>query len=192
MRCWGGTSGSTAPEYSSLAGIDDYGDHLTASIERGTTPNGVFGAKVMWGHLPDFAALAGSDPAALFDSGPTYVWVCRADTVHQAMSLWRALQSQAWGATTSAGPATHPVYRSGRRSTRRPAGRRRPRLDRVLRSSVTPLALTYEQIDVDPPGGRGFAVRWGCRPGRAAPCADDRGPASDARSEEWVPAYGRD
>src|SRR4051812_29634736 len=40
-----------APEYSSLAGVGDYREHIVRSLGRGTTDNGVFGAKIMWGHL---------------------------------------------------------------------------------------------------------------------------------------------
>src|SRR4051794_22395246 len=44
-----------APEYSSLEGVSDYRDHIAATLDRGITPNGVFGAKIMWGHLDDFS-----------------------------------------------------------------------------------------------------------------------------------------
>src|SRR3954452_2060642 len=88
-----------APDYSSLDGIDDYAQHLERSFRLGTTPNGVFGAKLMWGHLEDFARFAGRLPAfrglpidellpAVFPR-PRYVWVTRRDKVRQAVSLWR-------------------------------------------------------------------------------------------------------
>src|SRR3712207_231070 len=82
-----------APEYSSLEGIDNYSEHVARSLERGTTPNGVFGAKIMWGHVADFAALAGGEPPQLFEDAfgapPRYVWVSRRDRVRQAVSLWK-------------------------------------------------------------------------------------------------------
>src|SRR4051812_40994185 len=90
-----------APAYSSLDGVDDYADHVAAALERGTTANGVFGAKVMWGHLSDFSALAGGAPPELFNrlfGRPRYVWVSRRDRVRQAVSLWKAIQTQAWAA----------------------------------------------------------------------------------------------
>src|SRR3954464_12947795 len=76
-----------APGYSSLEGIDDYRDHLRRTLERGTTENGVFGAKIMWGHREDFLRLARSLPelqdlperdllSALFPK-LNYVWVRR-------------------------------------------------------------------------------------------------------------------
>src|SRR6266576_2724987 len=36
---------------------DDYARHLAASLEQGTTPNGVFGAKLMWSYFRDFIEL---------------------------------------------------------------------------------------------------------------------------------------
>jgi LPS sulfotransferase NodH len=65
--------------------------------ESGRTPNGVFAAKLMWDHI---GRLAGDRPSRaaldeLFDR-PRYVWVRRGDVVRQAVSLWRALQTQSW------------------------------------------------------------------------------------------------
>src|SRR4051794_6151624 len=56
-----------APAYSSLEGIEDYQDHIARTLDGGTTPNGVFGAKIMWGHLDDLSALVGAEPPELFD-----------------------------------------------------------------------------------------------------------------------------
>src|SRR3954451_23820784 len=36
---------------------ETYDRYLQSVLERGTTPNGVFGAKLMWGYLGDFAEL---------------------------------------------------------------------------------------------------------------------------------------
>src|SRR5829696_8149855 len=82
-----------APDYSSLAGVADYSEHIARSLERGTTENGVFAAKIMWGHVACFADLAGGKPPELFEQAfcapPRYVWVSRRDRVRQAVSLWK-------------------------------------------------------------------------------------------------------
>ena len=68
---------------------------LADARKRGTTPNGVFGAKMMWAYLPDF--LAHGEPEAQL--GPLrWVHVERRDTVAQAISLWRAVQTAQWRA----------------------------------------------------------------------------------------------
>ena len=79
-----------------------YAEHLERVREWGTTPNGVFGAKIMWAHLEDLGRqLDSHDLPALVDTvfdRPRLVWVRRADTVRQAVSLWRAMQTQSWRA----------------------------------------------------------------------------------------------
>ena len=63
-----------APPYSALAGLPDYRAHLERTWRLGTTPNGVFGSKLMWHQidemrtllaaLPEYTALAGTDPCS--------------------------------------------------------------------------------------------------------------------------------
>ena len=74
----------------------------------GTTPNGVFAAKIMWSHLPDLQArLDGRSLEDVF--GPLrYVQVVRRDKVAQAVSLWTAIQTQAWRSGEAA--EREPVY----------------------------------------------------------------------------------
>ena len=74
----------------------------------GLTDNGVWGGKLMWGHVEDLLArareldgLADADlnqvlTALLGDV--TFVHVSRTDHVAQAVSLWRAVQTQTWRA----------------------------------------------------------------------------------------------
>jgi trehalose 2-sulfotransferase len=85
---------------------ETYDRYLAWALEQGTTPNGVFGAKLMWGYLGDFAQLLrGIDgmeglpvPELLGRAFPhlRYVRITRQDKVRQAVSLWRAVQTQAW------------------------------------------------------------------------------------------------
>jgi len=75
-------------------------------LQRGTTHNGVFGAKMMWNYFDDFRARIGELPEA---QGLTFnealdeifpdlhiIFVRRRDKVAQAVSLWRAIQTQQW------------------------------------------------------------------------------------------------
>ena len=83
-----------------------YSAYLTQVIEEGTTPNGVFGAKVMWGYLDDFISNLRGIPG--YQELPTpdllstifpnlcYIWVTRRNKVRQAVSLWRAIQTWTW------------------------------------------------------------------------------------------------
>ena len=94
------------PARSPLWGRTTYDRYLEWAMEEGTTPNGVFGAKLMWGYFRDFESLIRNIPeyrdVALADLLPTvfpnlrYVRVVRASKVRQAVSLWKAIQTQTW------------------------------------------------------------------------------------------------
>jgi trehalose 2-sulfotransferase len=94
---------------------ETYDRYLAWAIEQGTTPNGVFGAKLMWGYLGDFATLLrgieglGDLPVPqLFDRvfpGLRYVQITRTDKIRQAVSLWKAVQTQAWRRDAGSAPA---------------------------------------------------------------------------------------
>jgi trehalose 2-sulfotransferase len=80
----------------------------TRILEEGRSANGVWGAKIMWGHVDDFVSrardlpgLADADLDAVLHElldDPSAVFVTRSDKVSQAVSLWRALQTQSWRA----------------------------------------------------------------------------------------------
>ncbi len=88
------------PEYSDLRGVRSFAVHLKRVREQGTTPNGVFGAKIMWAHLVDLAArmdlASPAQATAQLFGEPRCLWVRREDPVRQAVSLWRAMQTQSW------------------------------------------------------------------------------------------------
>jgi LPS sulfotransferase NodH len=111
------------PPPSELWRPETYGRYLAWAIERGTTPNGVFGAKLMWGYLFDFVELVhgvegfqGLPVPRLLEQafpGLRYVRVTRDDKVRQAVSLWKAVQTQAWRRrreNTDAEPAAAPAF----------------------------------------------------------------------------------
>jgi LPS sulfotransferase NodH len=87
--------------------FERYEQYLAWAVEAGTTSNGVFGAKVMWGYFNGFVtglrwALPGRQrlpvPELVQSVFPnlTYITVSRRDKVRQAVSLWRALQTWSW------------------------------------------------------------------------------------------------
>jgi LPS sulfotransferase NodH len=187
------------PPYSDVRGCATYADHLAKVRRDGTTPNGVFGAKIMWGHLedlgrrldtPDLGALADD----LFDR-PRFVWVRRVDTVRQAVSLWRAMQTQSWRAENepAAGEprysfaALHHLVRllSGHDAAwERFFADRGERVltlayEDVAADLATALRRTLDHIGVAPPPGALDALP---RMRRQA----------DERSDEWAAAYARD
>lgn len=155
-----------AHAYSDLRGVRDYRAHLRATLERGTTPNGVFGAKLMWMHVDDLLALARTLPehrgaglrellAALLGD-VRYVWVRRRDGVAQAVSLWRAMQTQAWRSDADEPPApgSEPEPRYDFPALHHLVGRLQ-REDAAwgrwfAEHAIEPLELFYEELVDDP------------------------------------------
>lgn len=86
----------------------NYADYLAKVMQEGTTPNGVFGAKLMWGHLDYFIEkvrsiahyrqLGVSDLLSSVFPNLHYIWVRRQDKLRQAVSLWKAIQTWTWKA----------------------------------------------------------------------------------------------
>src|SRR5205085_785449 len=104
------------------------------------------------GELPAFRGLALEEllPAAF--PRPRYVWVTRRDKVRQAVSLWKAIQTEAWRGTDAEGEH-EPVYHG-------------PALEHLVkmladhdtqwesffaRTGIEPLVITYEDDLADGP-----------------------------------------
>jgi trehalose 2-sulfotransferase len=83
-----------------------YDRYLEWALDAGTTDNGIFGAKLMWGYLGEFVSLLRNIPkyrdVPLAELLPTvfpdltFVRVVRANKVRQAVSLWKAVQTATW------------------------------------------------------------------------------------------------
>ena len=96
------------PTPSALWVPERYEGYLASALGQGTTANGVFGAKLMWGYLDDFATLlrgiegwGGLDVHDVLRRafpGLRFVRITREDKLRQAVSLWKAVQTQAWRA----------------------------------------------------------------------------------------------
>jgi trehalose 2-sulfotransferase len=121
---------------------------IADALERGTSPNGVFGAKMMWAYLPDF--LACGEPEAQL--GPLHwVHVERRDTLAQAISLWRAVQTAQWRAEDR-DAEVEPVFHADaiahlkRRQEAHAAAWRTWFAER----GVEPLEIVYEAFAQDP------------------------------------------
>jgi trehalose 2-sulfotransferase len=93
-------------------GTFGYAGYVHAAIATGSTGNGVFAARIMWGTLDEvvaklarvYPAFAGSDIDLVRRAfGRTrFVYLWRADVVAQAVSLLRAEQTNVWFETAQA------------------------------------------------------------------------------------------
>jgi trehalose 2-sulfotransferase len=130
-------------------------------LTQGRGENGVWGGKLMWGHVEDLVTRARELPGlsdadleqvlhSLLDD-PQLIFVTRSDKVAQAVSLWRAVQTQSWRAEDGE-EVESPVYdftaidhlvsqlESDERSWNEWFARARKR----------PYVVTYDQLEADP------------------------------------------
>jgi LPS sulfotransferase NodH len=170
-------------------------------LREGTTPNGVWGGKLMWGHVDDLLGrtreLEDVPPEADLDATLTallgdelrLVFVTRPDKVAQAVSLWRAVQTQTWraGRGTPAGQARYAFagvdhlvaqleeHDAAWRAWFAAAGR-------------TPHEVSYDALAADPPATVGAVLRFLGLPDDdvPAPATERQG---DGRSQEWADRY---
>lgn len=188
-----------------------YRDYLSWVFAAGTTANGVFGAKLMWGHVDHFVSYlrdlpehAGKSVSRLFADvfpGLQYVRVVRRDKVRQAVSLWKALQTAVWRIERSgSGEVEARGSREGEFSfeaidhLRRHISVQEAAWTKYFEEAGTePLTIVYEDfVDayeetlVETLGYLGVAPE-----ARSAPALEMHRQA-DATSEEWVERYERD
>ncbi len=90
-----------------LWGTSCHADYIARVIKEGTTSNGVFGMKIMWGHVDEFVdklrTISGYESLPVPELLPTvfpnfhYIFMTRSDKVRQAVSLEKAIQTNIWG-----------------------------------------------------------------------------------------------
>jgi trehalose 2-sulfotransferase len=170
--------------------------------EAGTTPNGVFAAKLLWNareqllfrvrrvmrdyESPDLVAIASVFPS------PRFVWIRRDDHVAQAVSWAKAAQTGQYAAHQAA--TSEPVFDS-------------EQIDGLLHlirletgvwrrwfaaEGIEPFEITYEELSADQPAGTarvldflGLETPLGTR--IAAPSELTR--QSDAVNADWIARY---
>jgi trehalose 2-sulfotransferase len=153
------------PAWSERWGVSGFADYLRATVAQGSTPNGVFGAKVMWGYLPDLlgklAALPGGrglDDRVLLERafpGLRCLWIWREDVVAQAVSWSKAIQTNVWSAADDRAPAATPprfdfqqIHHLVREAVAGRAGWERW----FRRHAIEPLPIRYEDLVADKAG----------------------------------------
>ena len=177
-----------------------YDEYLRWAVEAGTTPNGVFGAKLMWGYLGDFATLlrgihgmAGLPIPELLDGsfpGLRYIQITRQDKVRQAVSLWKAVQTQAWRRDDERPPDVEPTFsfRAINYLVRLLTAHDASWDAYFLGLGIEPLKITYEELAETPrPVVHRVLDHLGiAHPEDLALDAPRLAVQADNRSEEWV------
>ena len=177
---------------------------------EGSSENGVWGGKLMWGHVDDLlgrvhrlAGLRDADLATALQAllgGPPLIYVTRQDRVSQAVSLWLAVQTQSWRADPI--PSAQASHADNVRS---PLGARyrfagidhlvagleaddRAWREWFTRSGHRPLIITYEELDRAPQETVG-RVLGELGLGDVEPPTPALHRQRDVRSAEWARRY---
>lgn len=184
--------------------VPEYRAYVERIQQAGTTPNGVFGVKLMWGYFGEVVARLGaltgqadaSPPAILAAVFPNlkYVWLTCRDKVRQAISWHRALATQCWRSTDAAGEdapePTFDVETIGALIGVATADDRSWR-DFFDRHGIEPLTIVYEELEQNPEQAcRQVLDCLQLSASAPSPARDWRHQRqADALTDEWVARY---
>jgi len=191
--------------------VGSFGSFLACVRDAGTTPNGVFGAKLNWRHMEEFLRrlqrLGRASPRSLFRGtrtggslvarhfpGPRYVWIRREDVTAQAVSFAKAVQTDRWHHWNALRSPKAPAYD-------------RELIDSLVRSlaaqeagwsawfaanQIEPFEVRYEDLVVDAEGVTRAVLRFLGIESDHVPIAPLTTKISDAVDDEWLRQYRGD
>ncbi|MBD0330767.1 MAG: sulfotransferase [Thermoleophilia bacterium] len=184
------------PRWRERWGVTSDADYVAHAIAQGTTPNGVFGAKVMWGYFGDVLAKLRrlrDEPSDLrlleaFFPNLRFLWLRREDAVAQAVSWSKAMRTGVWYAEQHGAPAGDPSFDfdeiaalAAEAETHGDAWRRW-----FDRHGVEPFAVTYEELEAAKVAVTRRALAFLGLPGDGVPIEERTARQRDALNAEWV------
>ncbi len=132
-----------------------FAEYLEAALRFGTTPNGIYATKIQWMHVPVLAADAryiGPPEGALHSlfPGATFVNIVRRDRRAQAISWFRACETNEWFRTESTiAPSDfmRPLDTKRVRDLERHLDGQQSSWERYFRDrNIRPLIIEYERL----------------------------------------------
>jgi LPS sulfotransferase NodH len=179
--------------------VSSFAEYIVRVRDAATTPNGVLGAKLMWGYTADLLARlrqlgdASSDLALIeahFPS-PRFVWIRRDDAVAQAVSWARAIQTGRWHHWDPLMPQAAATYD-------------REQIDALgaeiaadnaawrawfAANEIDPLEVRFENLVADPAGVTRTVLRFLGIAAGGVRITELTVRASDRLNEEWLGRY---
>ena len=190
------------PRWAARWGASGPADYVQAAIREGTTPNGVFGTKVMWPHMPTILAKLRvgygdcwpSEHALLEHAFPAlhFIWIWREDTVAQAVSFSRALQTNEWTVGDRRQPVSEPHFDFGQIHSLLSLVRDQNHAWRrwFATNGISPFPLRYEDLVQDMSGVTLDVLAFlGVTPPSGCAVEPHHGKQADTISAEWVARY---
>jgi trehalose 2-sulfotransferase len=129
---------------------------LETVLERGTTPNGMFGGKIMWPYLAGLVERLPGDGPALEVLRGTFpelrlIHHTRLDRVRQAISLWRAVQTWSWRHHPGAAPSEAIFHRGAIEHLAWLLDEEDAAWERFFAGAgIEPIRVVYEDLVADP------------------------------------------
>jgi trehalose 2-sulfotransferase len=188
--CWARRWGASGPV-----------EYVHEAMREGTR-NGVFGAKVMWFHMPNLLAKLEAvqgqqdvDERTLLESafpGLRFVWIRRDDVVAQAVSCAKAMQTDQWTAVAPRHPDRVPrfdfaqIHRLVNETEEQNAAWRRW----FRRNGIAPFDVRYEDLVADMEGvTRRLLEFLGVAMPTDTPIEPKHARQADSVNAEWAARY---
>lgn len=170
-------------------------------LREGRSANGVWGGKLMWNQTPLLVRRAAGLPDRsgddlrsairdLLGEDVLFIHVTRPDVVHQAVSFWRAVQTQTWRAPKERRADVRAQYHAGGIGHLITVLRAQEQgwRDWFAAEGITPLEVNYRELASDTTAVVASVLEaLGQDPALAPPPALER--QADVRSNAWVERY---
>jgi LPS sulfotransferase NodH len=179
-----------------------FAEYVAAAIRAGATPNGVFGAKLMWGYMDDFlgrlCALPGPSEASdrvlveRFFGSCVFIWLWRDDLVAQAVSWAKAIQTGVWYDHLGDRPLgpTEFDFDQIESLAHEAADHNRAWGLWFAENQIEPLAIRYEDLASDQGEGTQRALAFlGLEIPDGLPIVEQTRRQRDALNEEWIQRF---
>jgi trehalose 2-sulfotransferase len=195
---WRGTEDANRRNWN----VSSFSEYLTRVKEVGTSENGLFAAKLMWGYMPEFldnlrsltGKTVGSDRVLIeqFFPQPRFVFVWREDVVAQAVSWAKATQTGRWHHWDALTDEVEPLFdfdqidALAREATMHNAAWRRW----FSENGIDAFHVRHEDLVKDMDGvTRGVLAFLGIDLPTGSVVAARTVRAGDARNKEWIARY---
>jgi LPS sulfotransferase NodH len=173
-----------------------FAKYLDAALRYGTSPNGVYGMKIQWMHVPELAKDVGyvGPPGKVLDAlfpESLYVNIIRRDRRAQAISWFRACETNEWFRTESTPRPDESRLRidvARVRHLQEHLGEQQAQWETHFKQrGIQPCVVEYEQVEKDYRGEIRRVLEYlGLEPSRSAEIPNPRlMRQADAKSDGW-------
>jgi LPS sulfotransferase NodH len=180
-------------------GASDFSEYVARAREAGTSPNGIFGAKLMWQQVGDLVRRlrtrggASSQKAVIAEHfpSPTFIWIEREDVAAQAVSWAKAIQTGRWHHWDPTFARAAPTYDREQIAAlaAEVASNNAAWRAWFAANELDPLAVRFEDVVADPAGVTGTVLNFLGIAAEGVPISALTVRASEGLNEKWLARY---